>query len=81
MASISSEHTLQTEHGGHNVETLSFNHVISKYKLDFKQSVAFEIISYSFILKSLRVHTMIKVKKINYLCSYLVWVVPEKVML
>lgn len=58
MTSIVSEHDLQTEHGGHNVESLSFKHIISKYKLDFKQSVAFEIIACSFILKSLTVHNI-----------------------
>ena len=38
----------------HNIENISFKYIISKYKLDFKQSVAFEIMSCSFILKSLK---------------------------
>ena len=58
MTSIASEHDLQTKHGGQNVEKLSFKHIISKYKLDFKQSVAFEIMACSFILKSLTVHNI-----------------------
>ena len=57
MTSVTSEHALQTEHN-HNVENLSFKCIISKYKLDFKQSVAFEIMSCSFILKSLKVHNI-----------------------
>ena len=40
MTSVISEHTLQTEQG-HNVETLYFKHIISKFRLDFKQAVAF----------------------------------------
>ena len=44
MISVVCEHALQTE-TGHNVEELSFKHIISKYKLDFKQSVAFKIMS------------------------------------
>ncbi len=55
--SVNSEHALQTEHS-HNVEKLSFKCIISKYRLDFKQSVAFEIMSCSFILKSLKVHNI-----------------------
>ena len=58
MTPIASEHDLQTVHGGHNVESLSFKHIISKYKLDFKQSVAFELMACSFILKSLTVHNI-----------------------
>ena len=38
-----------------NVKDLSFQSVITKYSLDFKQSVAFEIIACSFLLKSLNV--------------------------
>ena len=57
MTSVTSEHALQTEHN-HNVEKLSFKCIISKYRLDFKQSVAFEIMSCSFILKSLKVHNI-----------------------
>ena len=57
MTSVTSEHALQTQHN-HNVENLSFKCIISKYKLDFKQSVAFEIMSCSFILKSLKVHNI-----------------------
>ena len=57
MASVTSEHALQTEQG-HNVEKLSFKHIISKFRLDFKQAVAFEIMSCSFILKSLTVHNI-----------------------
>ena len=48
-----SEHTLQYN-SDHNVENITFKYIISKYKLDFKQSVAFEIMSCSFILKSLK---------------------------
>ena len=58
LISIAFEHDLQTEYGGHNVENLSFKHIISKYKLDFKQSVAFEIIACSFILKLLTVNNI-----------------------
>ena len=35
MTSVTSEHALQTEQG-HNVEKLSFKHIISKFRLDFK---------------------------------------------
>ena len=38
-----------------NVKDLSFQSVIAKYTLDFKQSIAFEIMASSFILKSLNV--------------------------
>ena len=38
-----------------NVKDLSFKSVIQKYTLDFKQSVAFEIMASSFLLKSLQV--------------------------
>ena len=38
----------------HNIENISFKYIILKYKLDFKKSVAFEIMSCSFILKSLK---------------------------
>ena len=55
MPSTICEHDLENKLG-HNVENLSFKHIISKYKLDFKQSVAFEIMSCSFMLKSLKVH-------------------------
>ena len=55
MTSVTSEYALQTEQG-HNAEKLSFKHIISKFRLDFKQAVAFEILSCSFILKSLIVH-------------------------
>ena len=55
--SISYEHALQTEHS-HDVKSLSFKHIISKYKLDFKQSVDFEMITCSFILNSLKVHNI-----------------------
>ena len=57
MATITSEAALQTQTGV-NVEKLSFQHIISKYNLDFKQSVAFEIMSCSFILKSLEVQNI-----------------------
>jgi len=57
MTSVTSEHALQTKQG-HNVEKFSFKHIISKFKLDFKQAVAFEIMSCSFILKSLTVHNI-----------------------
>ena len=56
--SLASEFNLQQEHGGYKVENLSFNHIISKYRLDFKQSVAFEIMACSFILKSLKVQNI-----------------------
>ena len=52
MASIR-EHILQHA-PSHNIENLLFKSIISKYKLDSKQSVAFEIMSCSFILKSLK---------------------------
>ena len=39
----------------YNVKDLSFQSVIQKYTLDFKQSVAFEIMASSFLLKSLGV--------------------------
>ena len=35
------------------LKTLPLN-IVSKYKVDFKQSIAFEIMSFSFILKSLK---------------------------
>ena len=35
-----------------SVKNLSFQSVIEKYTLDFKQSVAFEIMASSFLLKS-----------------------------
>ena len=54
---ITSENVLQAEQGN-NIEKLSFKHIISKYTLDFKQSVAFEIMACSFILKSLKVHNI-----------------------
>ena len=38
-----------------NIKDLSFESVIQKYTLDFKQSVAFEIMASSFLLKSLQV--------------------------
>ena len=38
-----------------NLKNLSFQSIIEKYTLDFKQSVAFEIIASSFILKSLSI--------------------------
>lgn len=38
-----------------NVKDSSFQSVIAKYTLDFKQSIAFEIMASSFILKSLNV--------------------------
>ena len=38
-----------------SVKNLSFQSVIEKYTLDFKQSVAFEIMASSFLLKSLNV--------------------------
>ena len=47
------EHTLQYN-SNHNVKNISFKYIISKYKLDFKQSVAFEIMSYSFIINTLK---------------------------
>ena len=48
-----SEHTLQYN-TDINVKNITFKYIISKYKLDFKQAVAFEIMSCSFILKSLK---------------------------
>lgn len=45
-------HDLQSD-SEDNVEQLSFEYIIHKYNLDFKQSVAFEIMACSFILKSL----------------------------
>ena len=45
-----SKHTLQYN-TDLNVENITFKHIISKYRLDFKQAVAFEIMSCSFILK------------------------------
>ena len=48
-----SKHTLQYN-TDLNVENMTFTHIISKYRLDFKQVVAFEIMSCSFILKSLK---------------------------
>ena len=36
-----------------NIKDVSFGSVIAKYTLDFKQSVAFEIMASSFLLKSL----------------------------
>ena len=53
MTSAICEHNLQNK-AGRNVENLSFKYIISKYWFDFKQSVAFEIMSCSFILKSLK---------------------------
>ena len=38
-----------------SINCLSFQEIISKYTLDFKQSVAFEIMASSFILKSLEI--------------------------
>jgi len=64
MTSVTSEYALQTEQG-HNAEKLSFKHIISKFRLDFKQAVAFEIMSCSFILKSLTVHNISKHFKEN----------------
>ena len=48
-----SKHTLQYN-TDLNVENVTFKHIISKYRLDFKQGVAFEVMSCSFILKSLK---------------------------
>ena len=48
-----SEHTLQYITDT-NVKNITFKYIISKYKLDFKQAVAFEIMRCSFILKSLK---------------------------
>ena len=48
-----SENTFQ-HNSDYNVENITFKYIISKYNLDFKQSVAFEIMSSSFILKSLK---------------------------
>ena len=39
----------------HNIKDSSFKSVTGKYTLDFKQSVAFEIMASSFLLKSLHV--------------------------
>ena len=47
------EQSLQ-HNSDHDVNNITFKYIISKYKLDFKQSVAFEIMSCSFILKSLK---------------------------
>ena len=38
--------------------SISFKNIISKFTLDFKQSVAFEIMASSFILKSLEMHNV-----------------------
>ena len=38
-----------------NIKNVSFSSVIAKYRLDFKQSVAFEIMASSFLFKSLNV--------------------------
>ena len=59
MASTS-EHTLQ-HNSDHNIENISFKYIISKYKLDFKQSVAFEIMSCTFILKSLKKKKLLRI--------------------
>ena len=59
MTSVACGYDLQTENG-QNFEKLSFKHIISKYRLDFKQSVDFEIMPYSFILKSFRVQNINK---------------------
>lgn len=48
--------------------SLSFQNIIIKYKLDFKQSVAFEIMASSFILKSLKVEKVTD-EKIHMLSS------------
>ena len=44
--------TLQNN-ADNDVRKFTFKYIISKYNLDFKQAVAFEIMSCSFILKSL----------------------------
>ena len=80
MTSVTSEHVVQTEQG-HNVEKLSLKHIISKFRLDFKQAVAFEIMSCSFILKSLTVHNISegmlhkfsRKMKINRINTLVVW--------
>ena len=69
MTSVTCEYDLQTETGP-NVETLSFQYITSKYKLDFKQSVAFEIMSCSFILKSLKVHNIADKSLHQFLVQY-----------
>ena len=57
MTSVACEHELQTENG-QNIKRISFKHIILKYRLGFRQAVAFEIMSCSFILKSLRVQNI-----------------------
>ena len=48
-----SEYTLQ-HNSSHYVENITSKYIISKYKLDIIQTVAFGIMSYSFILKALK---------------------------
>ena len=59
MTSAICEQDLQNK-PGHNVENITFKYIISNYKLDFRQSVAFENMSCPFIFKPLKVQNITK---------------------